>query len=220
MRIDVTHLTAAAPRRAALAAGAVVAALALTACGSSGKDAKDSAASGTGKTGSASSGGKSGGQTDAGDRELAAGQPSPEEQELDTASQKGKFVVTAQKVVMGKPEALKGGSDAAKFAGKTVAFAYLKAKLADGDSPMKPPMVTTNIGTLVEGGEQGRPLLTIGQLPGTPADCNSADYDKAWNKGEERVFCQTFVVPQGKKVTHITFRRGFYKAPLKWALPK
>ncbi|MGI5339993.1 hypothetical protein ACQEVS_22650 [Streptomyces sp. CA-181903] len=202
-------LTAAAPRRAALTAGAVVAALALTACGSSG-DSSDKGHSG--KPGDA--------KADAGAKELAAGQPSPEEQELESDKKKGNFVVTGQKVVMGKPESLQGGSDAAKFAGKTVAFAYLKAKLADGDSPMKPPMMTTDIGTLVEGNGPGTPLLTIGTLPGTPDDCQGQDYSKPWQKGEERTICRPFVVPQGKKVTHITYRRGFYKEPLKWVLPK
>ncbi|MBC2873551.1 MULTISPECIES: hypothetical protein [Streptomyces] len=207
-------LTAAAPRRAALTAGAVVAALALTACGSSGHSSDRS--SGKGKPGDA----KADAGADAGAKELPAGQPSPEEQELESDKKKGKFVVTGQKVVMGKPEDLQGGSDAKKFAGKTVAFAYLKARLADADAPMRPPMMTTDIGTLVQGGEPGRPLITIGQLPGTPSDCESADYGKAWKKGEERTFCQAFVVPQGKKVTHITYRRGFYKEPLKWVLPK
>lgn len=207
-------LTAAAPRRAALTAGAVVAALALTACGSSGHAADK------GKSGDAKADTKADTKADAGAKELPAGQPSPEEQELESDKKKGKFVVTGQKVVMGKPESLQGGSDAKKFAGKTVAFAYLTAKLADADAPMRPPMVTTDIGTLVQGGEPGRPLITIGQLPGTPADCESADYGKAWKKGEERTFCQPFVVPQGKKVTHITYRRGFYKEPLKWVLPK
>ncbi|MBZ4322719.1 hypothetical protein [Streptomyces huiliensis] len=219
------HLTAAAPRRFALTAGAVLAALALTACGSSDKGKSDSAKAGAEKSGSTSSGTgasgtKSGDKTDAGARELAAGQPSPEEQELEADKKKGKFVVTGQKVVMGKPESLKGGSDAKKFVGKTVAFAYLKAKLADGDAPMKPPMMTTDIGTLVEGNAPGTPLLTIGTLPGTPDDCRDEDYVKPWRKGEERVVCRPFVVPEGKKVTHITYRRGFYKEPLRWALAK
>ncbi|WP_171167042.1 hypothetical protein [Streptomyces sp. I05A-00742] len=224
-----THITTAAPRRAALAAGAVLAALALTACGSSdgGKsDSKsdsaksDSAKSGSSSSGTGKSGGASGDKGDTGSQELAAGQASPEEQELESSGKKGNFVVTGQKVVMGKPESLQGGSDAKKFAGKTVAFAYLKVKLADGDAPMKPPMISTSIGTLTADKQPGRPLITMSQLPGTPADCQDADYAKLWKKGEERTFCEPFVVPQNVKVTHVTFRRGFYKEPLKWALAK
>ncbi|WP_372409497.1 hypothetical protein [Streptomyces luteireticuli] len=193
-------------KKTALAAVAVFAALALTACNGSDDGKK--------------SGGKAAPDSMKSEA-LKAGQPASELQELTADKKTGKFTVTGQRVVMGKPESLKGNKeDEKKYAGKTVAYVYLSAKLSDGDAPMKPPMVITNIGALSQGSLPATRLMVIGSLPGTPADCHDEDFNKPWQKGEERTFCQPVVVPESSKVSHITFMRGFYKEPLKWALEK
>ncbi|GAA2927093.1 hypothetical protein GCM10020221_23790 [Streptomyces thioluteus] len=193
-------------KKTALAAMAAFTALTLTACDGSSDDGKKSGAA---KADNMKS------------EKLKAGQPASEEQELGTDKQTGKFTVTGQRVVMGKPEDLKGDKeDAKKYAGKTVAYVYLSAKLSGGDAPMKPPMLITNVSALTEGGVPATRLMVIGNLPGTPSDCAGQDFDKVWKKDEERTFCQPVVIPQSSKVTHITFQRGYYKEPLKWALDK
>ncbi|MBH1937061.1 hypothetical protein I5Q34_22800 [Streptomyces sp. AV19] len=202
-------------KKTALAAMAAFTALTLAACdGSSSDDGK--------KTGASAKPDKSAAAKtdDLKSETLKAGQPASEEQEFGN-DKKGKFTVTGQRIVMGKPEDLKGGKeDEKKYAGKTVAYVYLSARLSGGDAPMKPPMMITNVGALTEGDQPATRLMVIGSLPSTPSDCKDEDYTKTWNKGEERTFCQPVVVPQNQKVTRITFRRGFYKEPLKWALEK
>ncbi|WP_049716919.1 hypothetical protein [Streptomyces caatingaensis] len=208
-------------KKTALGVVAAVAALALTACGGSGSsDAADAAKPSDGKKSGASA--KPAEKADGTTSEtLRAGRPAAEEQELESDKKTGKFTVTGQRVVMGRPEDLKGSEeDEKKYKGKTVAYVYLSARLTGGAAPMKPPMIVTDIGALTEGDQPATRLMVIGSLPGTPSDCRDEDYTKPWNKGEERTLCQPFVVPQGKKVTHITFMRGFSKEPLKWALEK
>ncbi|MEU7135015.1 hypothetical protein [Streptomyces sp. NPDC046261] len=199
-----THTKAGTWRRSALAVGTVAVALALTACNSS-------AGSGAGEKKS-----KAKASAEA-DKPLKIGQPSPEPMEIGRYGKTGKFTITPQRVVMGKPSDLTE-LDAQKYQGMTVAWAYVNAKLVGGDMPMKGPMVSTNVGVLSEGNQRGTQLILIGDMPGRPADCRDLDTDATWQKDEEHTACMPFIVPEKQKVTAITYSRGYYKAPLKWTL--
>ncbi|GAA3059066.1 hypothetical protein GCM10020000_47500 [Streptomyces olivoverticillatus] len=132
-------------RRTALAAGALLAALSLTAC--------------DGSTGSGSGGGSNSSSAKA-DQPLKLGQPSPETQEVQRYNKTGKFTITPQKVVMGKPADLDELKDQ-KYKGYTLAWAYVKAKLVGGDTPLRGPMIATNVGMQMEGGQQGTRLIVL-----------------------------------------------------------
>ncbi|MBB4894714.1 hypothetical protein FHS39_003772 [Streptomyces olivoverticillatus] len=190
-------------RRTALAAGALLAALSLTAC--------------DGSTGSGSGGGSNSSSAKA-DQPLKLGQPSPETQEVQRYNKTGKFTITPQKVVMGKPADLDELKDQ-KYKGYTLAWAYVKAKLVGGDTPLRGPMIATNVGMQMEGGQQGTRLIVLmGGLSSRPADCHSEDTEAVWQKGDEPTLCVPFVVPEGRKVAYVLYSKGFSAAPLKWAV--
>lgn len=188
-------------RRTALAAGALLAALSLTACdGSTGSGSSDSSAKAKA------------------DQPLKLGQPSPETQEVQRYNKTGKFTITPQKVVMGKPADLDELNDK-KYKGYTLAWAYVNAKLADGDTPFKGPMIATNVGMQMEGGQQGtRLILLMGGLSSRPADCHDEDTEATWKKGDDHTLCVPFVVPEGRKVAYVLYSKGFSAEPLKWAV--
>ncbi|MEX2980643.1 hypothetical protein [Streptomyces sp. C36] len=191
-------------RRSALAmAGAVLAAVALTACDDS-DGTKSGAKGGNDKNASAEA-----------SKPLKLGQPSPEKQVDERYGKKGEFIITPQRVVMGKASDLTE-LDASKYQGKTLAWVYVKAKLAGGDPEMKGPMLSTDVGTISEGELRGTRLILIGSLSSKPADCKDTT-DGTWKQGDEQTFCTPFIVPDGKKITYVTYARGFYKEPLKWA---
>ncbi|MBZ6477118.1 hypothetical protein [Streptomyces griseocarneus] len=191
-------------RRSALTmAGAVLATVALTACDDS-DGAKSGGNGGNDKKASAEA-----------SKPLKLGQPSPEKQEDQRYGKKGEFIITPQRVVMGKASDLTQ-LDASKYQGKTLAWVYVKAKLDGGDKEIKGPMLSTDVGTVSEGEQRGTRLILIGNLSSAPADCKDEDTQATWKQGDEKTFCTPFIVPDGKKITHVTYARGFYKEPLKW----
>ncbi|MFI9203271.1 hypothetical protein [Streptomyces sp. NPDC053048] len=190
-------------RRAALAAGtALLAAVSLTACETSGKK---KTAKGSAKASAESQ------------QPLKLGQPSPELQEISRWGKTGKFTITGQRVVMGKASDLTQ-LDANKYQGMTVAWVYVNAKLVEGDAPLKGPMVTSELSATSEGNQPGTKLILIGDLSSRPADCKEQDTDAIWQKGDDQTLCTPVIVPEKSKVTHITYRRGYYKEPLKWTV--
>ncbi|MFF4740435.1 hypothetical protein ACFY2W_31785 [Streptomyces sp. NPDC001262] len=145
------------------------------------------------------------------------GQPSAETQDVERSGKTGKFTITPQKVVMGKPSDLDELKDKDKYAGQTIAWVYVNAKLVGGDAPVQGPMIMSNVGTLSGGNQPGTKLLIMfGDLGSKPADCKSEDVDATWQKGDEHTLCTPYLVPEAQKLTTVTYSRGWYKEPLKW----
>ncbi|WP_199812591.1 hypothetical protein [Streptomyces sp. NRRL S-337] len=156
---------------------------------------------------------------------LKLGQPSPEAQEVrDNDMKPGKFVITPQRVVMGKPsdlDELDELDEEKKYNGATLAWVYVNAKLVGGDTPLSGPTVTTDrVGLLSEGGRQGTPLTFIEALKSRPADCQPEKINTTWRKGEDHTLCVPFVVPKDRKVTTVTYSRNTleYSPRLKWTV--
>ncbi|WP_432003668.1 hypothetical protein [Streptomyces sioyaensis] len=156
---------------------------------------------------------------------LKLGQPSPQAQEvLDDDMKEGKFVITPQRVVMGKPSDLDEWDEVGKekmYPGATLAWLYVNAKLVGGDTPLSGPTVTAGrVGLLSEGGRQGTPLTFLEDLKSRPADCQPEKISATWRKGEDHTLCVPFVVPEARKVTTVTYtRNALDTAPwLKWAI--
>ncbi|MCC2279728.1 hypothetical protein LKL35_30515 [Streptomyces sp. ET3-23] len=151
---------------------------------------------------------------------LKLGQPSAQAQEVQRNGKTGKFTITPQRVVMGKPSDLAELDDKNKdkYQGKTLAWVYVNAKLVGGDAPIEGPLIGSDVGVLSEGDEPGTGLILIGDLSSRPADCKEEDTTATWQKGDEHSFCRPFIVPDGKKLTTVTYSRGFSAAPLKWTV--
>ncbi|MFI2189069.1 hypothetical protein [Streptomyces sioyaensis] len=156
---------------------------------------------------------------------LKLGQSSPEAQEvLDNDMKHGKFVITPQRVVMGKPSDLDELDELdkeKKYPGATLAWAYVNAKMVGGDTSLSGPTVTTDrVGLLSKGGRQGTPLTFIEALKSRPADCQPEEINATWRKGEDHTLCVPFVVPKARKVTTVTYsRNSLDDSPrLKWTV--
>ncbi|MCX4824550.1 hypothetical protein OG883_32780 [Streptomyces sp. NBC_01142] len=200
-----THIRAETTRRSARTAGTALALLLLAACGTSTGPNGDSAE----KPSKASS---------APEKPLRVGQPSRETVELDSKGKTGKFTITPQRVVVGKAADLDELDDP-KYKGWAPAWVYVNAKLVGGDAPMTGPMVMSDVGVLIEGDLPVQQLLILGlDLSSKPADCEDDDPDAPWQKGEDHTRCAPFLVPEGKTVTNVTYSRGYYQPPLKWAV--
>ncbi|MGW3061759.1 hypothetical protein ACWC98_38470 [Streptomyces goshikiensis] len=110
----------------------------------------------------------------AGAQELVLGRPSREEQEITRWGTTGKFLITPQRVVEGKPEDQRGLGEDGKFAGQKVAWVYVEARHVGGE-PVKGPMVMANVGAVTADGAKATRLLVIGELSSRPADCKGED---------------------------------------------
>ncbi|MFD4243624.1 hypothetical protein ACFWP3_18805 [Streptomyces sp. NPDC058525] len=154
----------------------------------------------------------------AGAQELVLGQPSQEEQEITRWGTTGKFLITPQRVVEGKPEDLQGLGEDGKFAGQKVAWVYVEARHVGGE-PVKGPMVMTNIGAETTDGIKATRLLVFGDLSSRPADCTDEDLESVFKEGESRSMCAPYLIPAGAKVGKVTYSQGYYKDPLAWQVP-
>ncbi|WP_172385242.1 hypothetical protein [Streptomyces sp. MNP-20] len=196
-------------RRLGLVAVAAATAVTLTACG--GSDDSD-----RGKDG------KSGAQASEAPKDLKVGQAGPA-QEITRYDKTGKFSITPTKVTVGKPADLKELDDEKKYKGKKVAWIYVKAKLVGG-SPVKQPMVMSNVNAETSDGSPATKFILIGALSSQPEDCVGNDgkrelgREDVWKKGEERTVCEPYLIPADATVKSVTYSQGFYKEPLKWAL--
>ncbi|WP_414168712.1 hypothetical protein ACMATS_21095 [Streptoverticillium reticulum] len=181
--------------------------------------AGDSSADASGGSSSSVSGGH---PNSAGDdkpqKPLKLGQPSAEAQTVERSGKAGKFTITPQKVVMGKPSDLDELKDKDKYAGRTIAWVYVNAKLVGGDAPVQGPMIMTSVGTLSGSAPGTKLLVMFGDLSSRPSDCKSEDLDATWQKGDEHTLCTPYLVPDGQKLTTVTYSRGWYKDPLKWTV--
>ncbi|MFE9468595.1 hypothetical protein ACFYNW_34090 [Streptomyces virginiae] len=153
----------------------------------------------------------------AGAQELLLGQPSQEEQEITRWNATGKFLITPQKVVEGKPEDLQGLEDG-KFAGQKAAWVYVEARHVGGE-PVKGPMVMTNVGAQTTDGYRATRLLDFGDLSSRPKDCADEDLESVFKEGEKRTLCVPYLIPAGAKVGKVTYSQGYYKDPLAWKVP-
>ncbi|MFD6469658.1 hypothetical protein [Streptomyces goshikiensis] len=154
----------------------------------------------------------------AGAQELVLGQPSREAQEITRWGTTGKFLITPQRVVEGKPEDLRGLGEDGKFAGQKVAWVYVEARHVGGE-PVKGPVVMANVGAVTADGAKATRLLVIGELSSRPADCKGEDLESLFKEGESRSMCAPYLIPAGAKVGKVTYSQGFYKDPLAWKVP-
>ncbi|MEV4868501.1 hypothetical protein [Streptomyces syringium] len=167
------------------------------------------------RTGSEAGAGKK--DTPAIAKTLRLGQPSPETQDISRYNKTGKFIITPQKVVEGKPEDLRDLGDDNKYANQKLVWVYVNAKLTGGDA-VKGPMMMTNIGAEAGAGHTATQLILIGDLSGRPKDCVGEDTEAAWKQGDTRTVCAPYLIPAASKVTQVTYFRGFHAEPLKWAV--
>ncbi|MER6443711.1 hypothetical protein [Streptomyces venezuelae] len=149
---------------------------------------------------------------------LVLGQPSAEKQEITRWEKTGKFVITPQKVVEGKPEDLKELGDDAKYAGQKLAWVYVDVKHAGGDD-VKGPMVMTDVGVEVVGGRKATRLILMGDLRSRPQDCRDEDTEASFKQGDSRTACEPYLIPATAKVEKVTYSQGYYKEPLAWQVP-
>lgn len=150
----------------------------------------------------------------AGAQELVLGQPSQKEQEISRGNKTGKFLLTPQKVVEGKPEDLQELKDG-KFAGQKVAWVYVDARHVGGD-PVKGPMIMKDIGAETDSGRKATPLLVFGDLSTRPKDCVEDDGESVFKEGESHTRCAPYLIPADAKVGKVTYSQGYYQEPLKW----
>ncbi|MFG2212800.1 hypothetical protein [Streptomyces sp. NPDC048638] len=195
----VTDIRAAARRGSAATALAV---LLLSACGSGFDPNGDTA----------------GKPSETAEESLHLGQPSRHLVELSRWGKDGMFRITPQRVVMGKESDLKELDDM-QYTDLVPAWVYVNAKLVGGDSPIKGAYVMSDVGVLTERAQPVKQLLVMGSdLSSMPADCKEDDPDQRWKKGDDHTRCALFLVPKGEKATHVLYSRGYYEAPLKWAV--
>lgn len=191
-----------------LAAVGVIAALTVTACGPSDDDKGDKAGASKG--------------ADEAPKNLKLGQPGPV-QEITSYKKTGKFSITPTKVSLGKPADLKELDDPKKYKDKKIAWVYVKAKHVGGPA-IKEAKPMGEVGAETDAGAPATRFILIGTLASTPKDCNLLNgvkelgSDDIWKKGEERTVCEPYLIPATAKVKNVTYRQGFYKEPLKWAV--
>lgn len=154
----------------------------------------------------------------AGAQELMLGQPSQEEQEITRWDTTGKFLITPQRVVEGKPEDLQGLGEDGKFAGQKVAWVYVEARHVGGQ-PVKGPMVMSNVGAETASGSKATRLLLFGGMGSRPKDCTGEDLESVFKEGESRTMCVPYLIPAGTKVEKVTYFQGFHNEPLVWRVP-
>ncbi|MFE3939376.1 hypothetical protein ACFXPJ_37875 [Streptomyces goshikiensis] len=198
-----THTRATTMRRSARTVAIALAAPLLAACGpfaSQGDGAKASKAS------------------EAPVKTLRLGEPSTQTKELTHDGKTGKFTITAQRVVVGKASDLDELKDE-KYKGWVPVWVYVNAKLVDGDAPMTGAMVMSDVGVRTAHDVPVTRLLMMGQdLSSKPADCEDDAPAAEWKKGDDHTRCASYLVPEGKPAAFVTFSRGYYKEPLKWAV--
>ncbi|MFE3626253.1 hypothetical protein [Streptomyces goshikiensis] len=201
-----THTRATTMRRSARTAAIALAAPLLAACGpfASGEDGP--------KTSKASQ------ASEAPVKTLRLGEPSTQTTELTGNGKTGKFTITPQRVVVGKASDLDELKDE-KYKGWVPVWVYVNAKLVDGDAPMTGAMVMSDVGVRTADDIPVTRLLMMGQdLTSKPAGCEDDAPSAEWKKGDDHTRCASYLVPEGKPAAFVTFSRGYYKEPLKWAV--
>ncbi|MCJ1681402.1 hypothetical protein MTF65_29415 [Streptomyces sp. APSN-46.1] len=199
-----THTTAASRRRSARTAGIALAVLLLAACGPFKGGANDEGAKGSKAS-------------QAPEKPLRLGEPSTEPQEIGRYDTTGKFTITPQRVVTGKASDLDELKDE-KYKGWLPVWVYVNAKLIGGDSPVRGPMIMSNVGVRTADDVPVTRLLTMMRdLSSKPADCKD-DIEAEWKTGDEHTHCALYLVPEGKPAAFVTYSQGYYKEPLKWTV--
>ncbi|MFD9072605.1 hypothetical protein [Streptomyces lasiicapitis] len=198
-------------RRLGLVAVAVITTASLAACGG-----------GSGKKSGKSGGSGANNEATEAPKNLKLGQPGPD-QEITRYKKTAKFSLTPTKVTEGKPADLKELGDDKKYAGKKIAWIYVKAKHVGGAAPIKGPMVMSEVNAETGAGAPATKFILIGSLSSQPADCldtgkKEITSEDIWKKGEERTLCEPYLIPATEKVKSVTYSQGYYKEPLKWAV--
>lgn len=208
-------------RSAALVAAGVTAMVTLAACGSDGdsdggRKGKGSGESSSDNAADSQPGGSEESEDPAGEEgNLQLGEASSEPVKISRSDKTGEFEVTMEKVVMGKPGDLDELKEKEEYKGKVPAWLYATYKHVGGDEPAQ--LSSNDLGLMVEGGEQARPLLILmGGLSATPDDCTSATSVEPLKAGESATVCRLFVVPEDEKVDTALLSRGFTTPPTKW----